>query len=379
MSVVNANPLRELHEEAGAEFQDYGQIPIVSTFGQPQAEYAAIHKACGLMDLPQRGLIQLTGADRLAFLNNLLTNQTWDKSAKSGLAAGRGVYGFFLNGKGRIETDVNVLERGESTLLEMEVRKIEPMAAMLEKYLFAEKVKIDPQQGKLHQISLHGPLAAEILNQSTGREVDQLMQLGSMEAEAFGQVVTIHRDDRAGVPGFYLIVAVSSAATVWNQLVERFGQGEELGKRRLRPVGWAAFNAARIEAGRSMYGIDFDDSVLPAETGLMNKAVSLTKGCYLGQEIVARMHARGQFSRQLVGMKMEGEALPIEGAPIHDEGGNVIGGVTSSTVSPVLSNAAIALGYVKRPFVADGTAVWIAAEGRMRPARVSGLPFVHGN
>lgn len=373
------NPLQETFQDSGAEFQDYGQAPIVSTFGQPQAEYAAIHKGCALMDLPQRGLLRLDGPDRLAFLNNLLTNQTWDKAAKSGLSAGQGVYGFFLNGKGRIETDVNVLDRGQFTYLEMEARKIEPMAAMLEKYLFAEKVKMVSEVGKLHQLSLHGPLAAELLRESTGQEVNPLPQLGSMDSRLFDQEVTIYRDDRAGVPGFYLMVATSAASSLWNQLIERFGQSDTLGKRRLRPVGWAAFNAARIEAGRAMYGIDFDDSVLPAETGLMNKAVSMTKGCYLGQEIVARMHARGQFARQLVGLKMDGLALPIAGAPIHDEQANIIGGVTSSTVSPILSNAAIALGYVKRPFVAEGTAVRIAAEGDIRPAKVVGLPFVQGD
>src|SRR5437868_8197224 len=96
------NPLRDLHEKANAEFQSYASLEIVSTFGEPQAEYAAIRKAAALIDEPQRGILELTGADRLSFLNNLLTNQTWDKAAKSGLAAGQGVYAFFLNGKGRI-------------------------------------------------------------------------------------------------------------------------------------------------------------------------------------------------------------------------------------------------------------------------------------
>ena len=91
------NPLLELHRQADAEFQPYGEIEIVSTFGEPQAEYSAIRKACALLDLPQRGVLELTGKDRLAFLNNLLTNQTWDKAAKSGLTAGRGVYAFLLN------------------------------------------------------------------------------------------------------------------------------------------------------------------------------------------------------------------------------------------------------------------------------------------
>src|SRR3954469_18694905 len=99
------NPLYALHEQAGAEFQAYADLQIVSTFGEPQAEYAAIRKAAALVDQPQRGVLELTGRDRLEFLNNLLTNQTWDKSAKQGLAAGRGVYAFFLNLKGRITAD----------------------------------------------------------------------------------------------------------------------------------------------------------------------------------------------------------------------------------------------------------------------------------
>ena len=88
MSEVLPNPLRERHVEANAELQAYAQLEIVSTFGQPEAEYAAIRKSAGLMDLPQRSVLELTGKDRLAFLNNLLTNQTWDKASKTGLAAG---------------------------------------------------------------------------------------------------------------------------------------------------------------------------------------------------------------------------------------------------------------------------------------------------
>src|SRR3954452_1234153 len=93
------NPLLDLHRQAEAEFQPYVNVEIVSTFGEPQAEYAAIRKACGLMDLPQRGIIQLTGKDRLTFLNNLLTNQIFDKQTKTPLAAGAAVYAFLLNAK----------------------------------------------------------------------------------------------------------------------------------------------------------------------------------------------------------------------------------------------------------------------------------------
>src|SRR5688572_11131082 len=106
------NPLRDLHKAAGAEFQAYGDLEVVSTFGEPQAEYAAVRKACALFDLPQRGILELTGKDRLPFLNNLLTNQMWNKEAKAPLAAGQGVYALLLNKQGRVIADLNVIERG---------------------------------------------------------------------------------------------------------------------------------------------------------------------------------------------------------------------------------------------------------------------------
>src|SRR3954451_12159793 len=126
MSTTAPNPLHASHEAANAEFQAYADVQIVSTFGQPQAEYSAIHKACGMMDLPQRGIIELTGKDRLTFLNNLITNQVFDKQTKTAIPAGTGVYAFLLNAKsGRVVVDLTVLEPGERTLLEMDARFIE--------------------------------------------------------------------------------------------------------------------------------------------------------------------------------------------------------------------------------------------------------------
>src|SRR5436309_15292680 len=113
MSDVLPNPLHALHAQAEAEFQAYEQLEIVSTFGQPEAEYAAIRKSAAIMDLPQRGILEVTGKDRLEFLNNLITNQTWDAKTKTGLPAGTGVYTYFLNLKGRIVADTNVLEVGD--------------------------------------------------------------------------------------------------------------------------------------------------------------------------------------------------------------------------------------------------------------------------
>jgi folate-binding protein YgfZ len=367
-----ANPLLDLHRQAEAEFQAYGPIEIVSTFGEVPAEYSAIRKSCGLMDMPFRGVIELSGKDRLPFLNNLLSNQVFDKQTKSGLAAGAGVYGFLLNAKsGRIIADMNVIERGDRTLLELDARPAASVAEALEKYRFAEQVKISSRVGELHEISLHGPGGAAIL------QAPELSPGTSTTLQLFGHECIVWRDDVAGVPGHQVILPTAGARTIWMELLSRFGQSDQIGKRPLRPIGWAAFNATRIEAGRPIFGIDFDDTVLPHETGpLLDRAVSFTKGCYPGQEIVARMHARQQVARKIAGIRFDADTLPIAGAKVTDDAGNEIGGVTSSTVSPVLSNAAIALAILKKSHFNVGSAVHVPAEGEIRKASVVELPFV---
>jgi folate-binding protein YgfZ len=242
----------------------------------------------------------------------------------------------------------------------------------------------------LHEIALHGPGAGEVL----GLKVDAPLQ--SDAVSVFDVDAVVWRDDPCGVPGYHVILPSESARQVWMSLIGRFGSTSETAKRLLRPIGWAAFNACRIEGGRPILGIDFDGApvptaapgkkdastddsgagALPAETALFDRAVSITKGCYLGQEIVARMHARGQVARQVCGIRMEGDALPIAGAQVLDEQSNTIGVITSSTISPVLSNAPLCLGMVKRPHFTLGTRLKVPAEGAVRDGIVVALPFL---
>ncbi len=371
-----SNPLKHLHDQADAEMQAYGDIEIVSTFGEPQAEYAAIHKSCGMMDLPHRGILQLTGDDRFPFLNNLVTNQVWDKETKSPMAACTGVYAFLLNTKGRIVTDLNIFELGDRMWLEMQAHMVPVIRDLLDKYIFADKVELADRTGELHQIALHGPGAGAVLAEASVGSLRELEEMRCAPANLFGREVHIWRDDQTVAPGFTIVCEIDDAPVIWTNLLANFGQSDQLGKRRLRPIGWAMYNATRIEAGRALFGIDFDDSVLPAETSLLERAVSFTKGCYLGQEIVARMHARGALARKLVGLILDGDTVPIAGEKLYDDEGNEVGGITSSTLSPVLSNRAIALGYAKRGYFDIGTKLQVPAEGSMRPVTVTSLPFV---
>ncbi|HSI32634.1 MAG TPA: aminomethyltransferase family protein [Tepidisphaeraceae bacterium] len=390
MPIANlSNPIHSLHQSRNAEFQSYGgAVEIVATFGEPQAEYAAIRKAAALMDLPQRGVIELSGNDRHAFLGNLITNQVWDKASKQGLQPGQGVYAFYLNTKGRIVADMNVLELGDRLLIDVDARIGASFETSLTKYVFAEKVKIRNLTGTLHHLALHGPEAHTVLADfGNAPPLDPLADLASTELTFDGASITVFRDDACGVPGFHLLIPAERAPAIWTSLLDRFASPLELGKRRLRPVGWAAFNACRIEAGRPLFDIDFgnsadpEQSTLPAETGkLFARAVSVTKGCYLGQEIVARMYARGQVAKQLTGLRVDGDALPIAGAPVLEAAGdNQLGMVTSSTMSPMLSDAPIAIAMIKKPAFASGTRVRVPAEGAFRDATVVELPFVGTN
>ncbi len=398
-SVSQLNPLKPLHQAAEVEYVAWGAVDIVATFGESQAEYAFVRKSAGMIDLPQRGIIELTGKDRLPFLNNLLTNQTFAKAEKAGLRAGEGTYAFLLNLKGRIVCDVNVIERGDRTLLEIDARYAQPLVKLFDAYQFSEQVKVIDRTGQLHEIALHGPGAAAMISQLAGQEIALSKPLSSTSATLAGVETIVWRDDPTGLPGYHLILPADRAAEVWTTLLERINASLEIGKRLLRPLGWAMFNTLRIEAGRPIFGIDFDGQpvesampnkanrdaaadagpgILPAETGLFDRAVSITKGCYLGQEIVARMHARQQLARQIVGIRLQTDALPFAGEPIYDDQNNQIGGITSSTISPLLSNNAICLGILKKQYIAPGTSVLVPAEGAMRKGTVVTLPFMEG-
>jgi folate-binding protein YgfZ len=326
--------------------------------------------------MSQRGLLEATGRDRIDFLNRFLTNQLLGGDGKIPLVSGAGAYAFLLNNKGRIVADMNILERGDRTLLETDARNIAAVQDILQKHIFSENVEFKSLIETSHQIALHGPGSAEVLQHLLG-DASRMEILGSTTAKLDDADAVIWRDDPCGVPGYNIIVPSELAAGIWMKVLSAFPPREP-GKRQVRPAGWAVFNTARIEAGRPLFGIDFDDTVLPAETGQLQRAVSFTKGCYLGQEIVARMHARGQLARRIVGIKMREDALPIAGAPILDDKRNQIGGITSSTISPILSNAAVCLGLIKTAFSAVGTQIQIAAEGAFRQGAVVELPFVKG-
>ncbi|MGH7131701.1 MAG: glycine cleavage T C-terminal barrel domain-containing protein, partial [Phycisphaerales bacterium] len=241
----------------------------------------------------------------------------------------------------------------------------------------------------LHRFSLHGPGAIALLAKYSTHEggfpLAELKPGQAVQVKIDGRRATAFRDDITGEIGLHLIVATADAAKVYESLLRGahehvHGHAGPNPRPLLRPIGWHAFNIARIEAGTPLYNIDFGPDSLPAETGpaTLHDRVSFKKGCYLGQEIVARMNALGAPKQTLVALRLTDPAaagggssdelarLPHGGAPVFASdapSSEPVGAVTSSTLAPMLSRSPIALAMVKTKHAAPANKLWVAAEG----------------
>jgi folate-binding protein YgfZ len=317
-----------------------------------EAELRAVEEGAGLFH-PERALLEVRGGDRVRWLNGMLSN---DVEALAARGPGAGCHALLLTREGRVVADFRVLLRDEAIWLEGE-----PGAASarerLEKFVIADDVTIADRTADFVRLAVEGPAAPALLAELLPRAP---AAGDAADVELSGVPVVLACFSLAGGPGFQIFAARAEDTRVTRELL---AIGAPHG---LRPASTAALECLRIEAGVPRLGHDLDETVLPDEARL-DATVSTTKGCYTGQEVVARMRSRGRVSHLLVGLAFEGEP-PAPGAPVEVEGRRV-GEVTSAVRSP--RHGAIALGYVRRPHDAPGTTVVVVG----RPARVVPLPF----
>jgi folate-binding protein YgfZ len=270
-------------------------------------------------------------------------------------------------------TDLHVLEAGDMILLDVPAVTRELVLQRLDQFLFSEDVQLGDVTDALRSVSVHGPRAATVVQSAVG-EVEtssDWAQYRNMRAQFSGSPVVVTRIDQLGVPGFTIYVESTRQA----ELVTALEHGGAM------RVDDPAVEAARVEAGYPIFGIDMTDDIIPLEAGIEPRAISFTKGCYVGQEVIIRVLHRGggRVARRLVGLRLQDAAVPAHGARIH-AGGRDAGFITSSAASPRLGT--IALGYVHRDFVAPGTRVEVENPEARTPATVSALPFAatgHGD
>ncbi len=364
--------LEEVLRAEGARFEQIDGISMVADFGDPAGEYQAVRHAAGIIAQQLRGTIELTGGDRVNWLNNLVTN------AVKPLQAGQGLYTFAVNLKGRIVFDANVLVRRDVIWLDIDRRWISAARAHLDRYLITEDVKLTDRSDAFEKIALIGPAAAQVIaatittesrhdTSDSAADLDKMPELSSREITLPGSQFLLGRHNLAGAPGFELFVPAAKAATCWRRIRE---VGTGFGA---RAVGRTALESLRIEAGIPAPVSDLNEEVLPAETGRFDHAVSITKGCYLGQEVVERMRSRGAMARQLVGLEF---SQPVQPPVPLLRSGAAVGIVTSACMSLGLGRP-IGLGYIKTTDAPEGTelSLEVTAEGT---ARVCTLPFCTG-
>jgi len=318
--------------------------------GDVARELRAVREGAGLFRLPGRGVLEVGGGDRVRWLDGMIS-----ADVKS-LAPGDGAPALLLTRQGRIVADLHVLAREDVFWLELEASALPAVREQLSRYVVADDVTLTDRRDDPARLALEGPRAAALLA-AAGADPSGLAPHAWRELRIAGAAVAAAAYGFTGLTGFQLFAPAAAADAVASALL---AAGFDL-------ASADTLECLRIAAGMPWFGRELDESVLPAEARL-EAAISTTKGCYTGQEVVTRMRSRGRVGHLLVGLRFEGEALPARGAPIEGETGP-IGQVTSSVLSP--EAGAIGLGFVRAEDATPGASVRVAGA----PARIAALPL----
>ena len=338
-----------------------GVCEIIATLGSVELEYAAIHRSAAVIDASHRAIIAITGEDRHEFLDRLVTNKVTGK-------AGEVVEAFLLDRSGRILAEVVIGTGQDTTWLAVDVAQREVVSMLLESFIFTEDVVVAQADDEMHTIEVHGTAAAASLSDAIAKKPILLADRELVSIEIGGDEITVWRLDTVGVPGLH----ITGPADHLRGIVESM-----ISDTQARPIGWFAYNMARVESLNPMMNIDYGTRSIPNETGVLTTHVSGSKGCFPGQEIVTRIASRGKPRQVVVGLKVHGDGLPVAGSQIYaDESGSIgppVGIVTSSTISPLRGATPIALATIKTASTESGTIVRLTAEGEEITATVMPL------
>lgn len=326
----------------------------------PANPYEATRRRAGVINLGARGRIVVRGADRKTFLHALLTNDI------ASLAGGTGCYAALLTPQGRMIADMSVFELGDVMLVDVMREVKDTLLARFDQLIFSEDVQLGDVTDAWGCLGVYGPRAAEIAGSAIGTDLEGLGSFQNARHEHAGELVVVARRDAMGLAGILLFTSAGSIPALEQSLLAAGAVG--------LPEGTA--NALRIEAGEPAFLVDMGDDTIPLEAGIETRAVSFSKGCFPGQEVLVRIRDRGhgKVVRKIVGLTMDGEVVPAPGSAIV-AGEKEIGHVTSAVVSPALGRP-IALGYVHRDYLDPGTLVVVAAGDARLRATVTELPFV---
>ncbi len=327
------------------------------------SEYSSVRDGgAGLIDLSARGRILVSGSEAVMFLNGLITNDIKSLAPSSWMTAA------FANVQGRLLAVVRIIHREDGFLIETEDSTHEAVMKLIERFTLAGDFKVADLTTETAALSVQGAKAGEAIRRVFGKEAGNLERQKSFDAIlAGGTTLTLIRATHTAEDGFDFFVTREKASELGNALVDAGA----------RSIGEGTFETLRVEAGIARYGIDMDETNVVTETNL-DDAVSFTKGCYVGQEIIVRIKHRGHVAKKLTGIVLDGSMPAARNAKVLSSDGKEVGRVTSSAFSPRLDRA-IALGYLKYDFLTPETPVKVVVTDGDRNGVVTNLPFIHGS
>jgi glycine cleavage system T protein len=354
--------LHDRHTTLGAEMRESSGWTVPAHYGDVAAEHNAVRHQVGIADLSHRGKLRVTGDDRVKWLQSVISNDILP------LQPGQGRYSSFLTHKGRMLTYFRVYHQPDNLVIE-DVGEIGDLTYQsLRKFLlYGTKAKLENCAETWGLLLVSGPQAAEVIRTAFGHDVTRLEILGFLEANFNQHQAMMMRTEETGEADFEIMLPADAIGAVWDQLLKA---GQALG---IRPFGTHTLEALRMEAGLPQAGPDLNEEIVPPEANLEGKAFSLSKGCYPGQEVVARMDTYGSVRRRLVGLVIEGDSVPSRGAKLFS-GDREVGWVSSAVRSPQLQSI-IALGYPLREFTPAGTVLAVDIGGARHHSVVHTLPF----
>jgi folate-binding protein YgfZ len=315
----------------GAVLGALGDVSVALHFGDPAREAEAMRREAGLVDLSWRGVVEMTGRDRIRFLHGMCTNDI------KKLQPGQGCMAAIVNRQGKMVAEMVALAAENALLLEMDRSNLQPAIDHLSRFLVADDVKLQISEAAV--LGLWGPRAQALLGVPDLPEFNLVMREGT----------AVFRDRTIGVDGYHLLVPAAKS----DEAARILGHG-------VVPAGFAAYEILRIASGFPRWTADMDSTLLPMEAGLEPIAVSYTKGCYIGQEVIQRVKTYSEPPKMLVQLEVA-DAAPGDRI---SAGAEEIGAVTSASPS-------LALGFVRKEYKSPGTEVAVGG----KPARVRALPW----
>ena len=349
-------PLHDAHEQAGARLVEADGWTVPADYGNPAAEHETVRERVGVIDRSDRGKIEVTGKDRATFLHGLVSNDV------KGLAPGQGNESTLLDVHGKVGAVLVVHCLPDRLVLETDPHLRESLLATIDRYLFSERAELEDVTTASGILTVAGPGARKIVEQAVGAAIPDIARWHHVVVRVEGSEIMVVRTEDTGEDGYDLWAPTAGLAVLWDRLRDAGA----------RPVGRAAWDVLRLEAGGVRHGVDVDASTLLLETSL-DQAYSLNKGCYLGQEVVARITYRGHVNRKIVGFRFDDARLPEPGARVM-VGDREVGRITSAVVSPALG-VGLALGFLRREYWEPGTRVEVQGGAGTLSAQVAVLPF----